>query len=217
MATTTMHRAVAGASVLLLLTGCVPTRELPPVTPTEAELEQWVTRSDGLLWETTGLDDSLRPASIEHQYVESSDWVQWLSICMFERGYNEYDVDKASRMFYSFDPAVEVVETIDWYECQVTYQVNPGEYGLMGGAMHDYLYRYNTSILVPCLEGKGVRVGYVPTLQEAGFDGEYFNWNPYFWLRETFNPDVRKSDRLVYEACPPFPDDPVFDSMREIW
>lgn len=202
--------------MLLLLTGCVPTAPMPSMEPTDSEVEAWLTRQDDWLWDSTSIDDASRPRP-EHVLVESSEWMSLLSDCMTDRGYSAYDSDTTPQLTYVFDHSDDLQERIDWYECQVTYQIDPAEYGLVGGEMLDYLYRYNTTVLVPCLEAHGVSVVDVPTREQAGAGGEFEGWNPYHWMRHLFDPKANPDDRLVYESCPAFPHGSQFDEWRNIW
>lgn len=208
---------LAAIAAALLLSGCVPTAVVPSSKPTDAEVELWATKQDGWLWDSTALDDSLRPASIEHQFVDTEEWIRALSSCMADRGYARYDLSAVPQLLYVFDPVDEPQERLDWYECQAVYQVDPREYDLLGGAMLDYLHRYNTRVLVPCLEVHGVHVEYVPTRDEAAFGGEFSGWNPYNWMRQSFDPATSAKDRLVFESCPVYPQASYFDEMRRLW
>lgn len=211
-----MRRVLAALAVLLLLTSCVPVREVPPPDPTEAEVEAWASDLDDWLWQESSLDDSLRPP-ITHLFTTGAEWIDAVSGCMRDRGYTAYDPSTAGTVLYTFDPDNPDAENLDWYECQATYQADPMESGLMGGEMLDYLYRYNTRVLVPCLETHGIDVVDVPTREQAGFLGDFTGWNPYYWMRHRFDPDTNLEHRLVFESCPAFPSAEYFDDVREIW
>ena len=208
---------LAVLAVLLLLAGCVPTREIPQAEATDAEIESYMSSVDDSLWATAQLADRFRPPIVEHVVINQGEWVSSLAGCMNYLGYAEYDDELAGSLAYVFNLSDPVAERVDWYLCQATYQVDPRDYGLMGGEMLDFLYRYNTSVLVPCLEGHGVHVANVPSREEAGLGGPFQGWNPYYRLYQSFDPKNSARDRHVFESCPAFPEAEQFDAMRPVW
>jgi len=212
-----MGRALLAIAVLLLLTGCVPTREIPPAGATDAEVETYMTTIDDSLWATAQLADQLRPPVVEHVFIDQEDWFSTLTGCMTDLGYSGYDVESVGGRLYVANLNDPEAERIDWYVCQATYQVDPRAYGFMSGDMLDFLYHYNTTVLVPCLEGHGVHVSDIPSPTEAAIGGSRAGWNPYYSMYETFDPKVSNRDRNVADSCPAFPVGEQFDGMRPVW
>jgi hypothetical protein len=211
-----MRAALAILAVALLLTGCVPTREIPTTEPTEEEYLLWLDGNADSAWNVLGLDDDLRPPKPEYVYTAPADWPATIVRCMNARGYENYVSDD-----FSVSPGSGLAseqEQIDFFDCQTTYQVDPRLYGIFGGEMLEYLYDYNRSVLVPCLEAHGVEVEIVPPREEAAVvGGDYQGWNPYYWMYDRFDPVNDARDRYIYESCPPYPKHEALDNMRQIW
>lgn len=211
-----MGRVIAAIAVLLLLTGCVPTREVPTSGPTDAELQKFLDQQVDFLWVNSGLPDEQRPANPEPTFIGAEDWAVSLATCMNDLGHDNYVAEDNG---LSTSPAVgDAEESLDWFLCQATYQFDPAQYELWSGAQLDYLYDYNRSVLVPCLEAHGEAVTFAPTREQAAtVGGEFSGWNPYFWNWENFSPKTSARDKHISESCPPFPAGEPFDEMREIW
>jgi len=208
-------RILALVAAAMLLTGCVPTREIPTGGPTERELQAVIDRSIDFAWDDAGLPDELRPADPEIVLINMGEWADSLAECMTARGFEGYEASGGGLQIGECRD--DQKEALNWYLCQATYQVDPSVYGLLGGATLDYLYDYNLTTLVPCLETHGVAVTFAPTRKEAAsIIGEYSGWNPYYSMMQRFDPTVNERDRLVYEACPPFPPGKQFEGYR-IW
>lgn len=210
-----MAALAALAASALLVTGCVPTREIPPARPSESDLELYIQRDIDDQWEFLGLRDELRP-EIEVEIVSVEDWPRAVADCMNELGYDGYRAESGG--FTSTGGLRDERESIAWYSCFAGHQFDRGESGMISSASLDYLYDYYVTTLVPCLQSHGISLHFVPTRSEAGtLTGDYAGWNPYYEISETFNPTTREWDRFVYDECPPFPKGEAFDPYREIW
>lgn len=211
-----MAAAAAIAVAALLLTGCVPTREIPTAGPTEEEYDLWLGANADSYWAALGLDDDLRPPQPEYIFTEPEEWAVAIVRCMNTRGYENYVNDNNAVLSGEGPPSQQ--EQIDYFDCQTTYQVDPREYGFFGGEVLEYLYDYNRTMLVPCLEAHGIDVEIVPPREEAAVvGGDYQGWNPYYWMYERFDPINNARHKYIYESCPPFPAGEAFDPLRDIW
>ena len=208
--------ALVLACCALLLWGCVPTRAAPSGPPTQADYDQFVQRAMDQYWRDTGLPDRLRPPDPTVEYLGTDDWTVVLSSCMVEKGFSDY-ADTGNGLVIG-DFTADQEENIAWYLCQSTHQWNPADYSLLSSEQLEYLYDYNRSTLVPCLEAHGYDVEFAPTREEAGtYSGPYAAWSPYYSLGLTFDPTTDAADRRLLDTCAPFPVGEAFDPYRDMW
>jgi len=207
--------AIAAAAISLVLTGCVPTREIPSGEMSDEDTQLVLERNMNWFWEELQLDDAKRPPDPTVEYIAPDQWATVLSQCMTDRGFDDYVESGGGLQLGNY--LADEEESIAWYLCQSTYQSDPREFGGFNTSQLEYLYDYNRDILVPCLEGHGINVDTAPPRSQAArIDGDSVGWSPYYFLRSTFDPLNDAQDRRIYEACPPFPPGEPFDGFH-IW
>ena len=191
-------RPLALAAVLLVvLSGCVPTRPLPP-QPTGAELDELIALELDLQWQFLGLTpDSPRP-TVERIRIVSNDEAEAVHTkCIVDAGYETYGTSAATAANASN------FERLALYICAAQYPVAPSNLNLYSEEQLSYLYDYFETTVIPCLKAADVAVEDIPTRAEyiEGSRGKVYAWLPYGSLEHT------PLDRyVVVEKCPAYPD-----------
>lgn len=191
---------VAVAASTLLLAGCAETRQAPPSGVSDAELAEYHDYMGSRMWEFTGLPQSMRPEVVP-QIVEVEEWSERMEGCG-----DTGAVANAAGL-----QAAAILE----YRCRMSYQLASERLGLLNEAQLDYLYDYYQDTLVPCLRIRGVELPEILTRDEAVDIGRFgaFPWNPYNAMPDFVRGDVQ--DAALWQDCPAFPPDAVFDRFWE--
>ena len=193
-----MRRLALAAALLVLLSGCVPTRALPP-QPTGDELDSLLALELEYQWQYVGLTpDSPRPTVERIRLVSMTEAEAVHKKCMTDAGYDSYSSGTAA-VFGSTN-----FERLALYTCSAQYPVAPSNVNLFSEAQLRYLYDYYETSVIPCLRAAGVLVGDVPSLEEFVETANaqlYSMWSPYAALTGSY------LDSYIYsERCPNYPD-----------
>lgn len=182
---------------LVLLTGCMPTRPLPP-QPTGAELEELIALELDLQWQFLGLTpDSPRPTVEQIRVVSNEEAEAVHTECIIEAGYEDYGSPTATAA------NADTFERLALYICAAQYPVAPSNLNLFSEVQLSYLYDYFSTTVIPCLRAADVAVDDVPSREEfiEGSRGKIYAWLPYGSL------DHSPLDRyMILEKCPAYPD-----------
>ena len=185
------------ALLLVVLTGCVPTRALPP-QPSGAELDELIALELDLQWQFLGLTpDSPRPTVQQVRIVSNEEAEAVHTECIIEAGYESYGSRTATAATASN------FERLALYICAAQYPVAPSNLRLFSREQLSYLYDYFESTVIPCLKAADVAVDDIPSRDEyiEGSRGKIYAWQPYGSLENT------PLDRyVVVEKCPAYPD-----------
>ena len=193
-------RLFAVATLLLvLLSGCAPTRAMP-AQPTGDELDALIARELDYQWQYVGLTpDSPRPAVQRIRIVSMDEAEAVHKKCMTDAGYEEYS-NGAAAIFGSSN-----FERLALYTCSAQYPVPPSNLDLFSQEQLTYLYHYYRTDVIPCLRAAGVPVPDVPTQQEFVADAHgqlfYSAWSPYGGLTGSI-----LDGYMSFERCPNYPD-----------
>ena len=177
------YRVAVAFALLLALTGCVGTREVPP-GPTRADLEAATAARIDLAWLNTGLDGIVeRPAVERIPLAHGDDAFARLADCVTALGYVGFMFSDGPQgfEFQSMEGGIELdTQTkLDFYTCFATAPIPVAvARPTLSGAQLDFLYDYYQEIVIPCLENNGVRVDPVPTRDEYSSD-RFGTWTPY--------------------------------------
>ena len=193
-----MRGLALAAVVLVLLSGCVPTRALPP-QPTGDELDKLLALELEYQWQYVGLTpDSPRPTVERIRLVSMTEAEAVHKECMTDAGYDSYSSGTAA-VFGSTN-----FERLALYTCSAQYPVAPSNMNLFSDAQLGFLYDYYQTSVIPCLRSAGVKVVDVPSLQdfeETANSQLYSAWSPYAELTAS------TLDRYIYsERCPNYPE-----------
>ena len=193
-----MRRLALATVMLVVLTGCVPTRPLPP-QPTGDELDALLALELEYQWQYVGLTpDSPRPTIERIRVVSMNEAEAVHKQCMVDAGYETYSSGTAA-VFGSTN-----FERLALYTCAAQYPVAPSNVNLFSVEQLNYLYDYYVTSAVPCLRAAGVRVPEVPSREEF-VDGAneqlYSTWSPYGGLTGSALAGYIDTDR-----CPTYPD-----------
>jgi hypothetical protein len=192
-----MRPFALAAVLLILVTGCVPTRALPP-QPTGDELDELIALELDLQWQFLGLTpDSPRPAVERVRLVSDNEAEAVHKECIIDAGYENYGSSTATAVNASN------FERLALYICAAQYPVAPSNLNLFSEEQLSYLYDYFETTVIPCLKAADVAVDDIPTRAEYidGSRGKLFAWLPYGSLDNT------PLDRyVVVEKCPAYPD-----------
>jgi len=206
----------AGAGVLVILTGCVPTTSAPPVGDRSGELAHIREVQLDAQWSNLGFAEADRPPDTGFEVVAIEDWARRVAGCMTAAGYENFRAVGGTLQIGKSDPVSEPrAEAIDFFECRAAFQRDLGMDASLTVAQRDYLYDYYQETLVPCLELAGVRIDNAPTREQFAATGAGVGWNPYYALDTSSFGEVSVDGELLAQ-CPSFPKDPIFDAWRVI-
>lgn len=190
-----MRPLALAALLLVALSGCVPTRPLPP-QPSGAELDELIALELDLQWQFLGLTpDSPRPTVAQVRLVADDEAVEVHKQCVLDAGYDGYGTDTAAN--------AGTFERLALYTCVAQYPVAPSNLNLFSKEQLSYLYDYFESTVIPCLRAADVPVEDIPSRDEyiEGSRGKVYSWTPFGALENT------PLDRyVVTEKCPAYPD-----------
>ncbi len=191
-------RPLALATLLLvMLSGCVPTRALP-APPIGAELDELIAAELDLQWQYVGLTpDSPRPTVERIRIVVGAEAEAVHNQCMIDAGYDEYGTDTSTYF------GASNFERLALYTCAAQYPVPPSALGLFSVEQLDFLYDYYETSAVPCLKASNVPVDEIPSREEYlnPPPGQFFAWSPYGALR-----GEPLGDYVSQVKCPYYPE-----------
>lgn len=194
-------RLTAAVCLAASLGGCANALTPPPQVGLSAEeREQARAQWNDDWWESTGLDDELRPDETPVQVASSVEWSAAFAGCMNDKGFDQYTVQSGGLEVQGNLPATPEFELAN-YTCSVRLE-HPGRFeGLLGPVEAGFRYEYFQDSLVPCLAMRGIELFDVPTRKE--FFETYGSWNPY-WSVEEDDAQVAYTVETA-AACSPVP------------
>lgn len=156
-------RVVAGvalAASMVAVGGCASARVPAPLSA--VEVEEYERQHADQLWQSTGLDESLRPAVELIVFVDADDQPDLFNECVNERLTGEL---------------TEAEFGIALYVCDQTYPLAPKDRGYFSADQNQAIYDYFQKTLVPCYEAHGAQIAFAPPRQEH-IDTGYLIWHP---------------------------------------
>lgn len=173
-----MKRLAVALVLLVGLTGCVQSRQLPPA-PTAEELGVLDARVRDIQWQYLGFTpDSPQPAVTFLGYVDPEETTETYVECMVDAGFVDYDP------FASGNGTADVNETLALFVCISERPLEPRYYNLFTTRQLEFLYDYYQESVIPCLRGAGIEIGTIPTREQFTTPlrgGGTYLWSP--WQR----------------------------------
>ena len=171
-----MKRLAVALALLVVLTGCVQSRPLPP-KPTEAELALLNARVEDIQWQYLGFTPGDPRPDVEFvEYVDPDATAGTYADCMIGAGFPDYDPYATAND--------DVGQTLALFTCVSAYPLEPRYYNLFTTRQLEFLYEYYQEAVIPCLRGAGLDLGSIPTREqftEPLRGGGAYLWSP--WQR----------------------------------
>jgi len=210
----TSWKVLVIAFVLLLLSGCaaapasapaatpIPAPTPPVLSDTDrqtlAEKAQTTLRAD-LVSTYPGVDV---PTVTRERFLRLNETAPVISACMTAEGFPSYATLDEGVAGYGL-PGQEQAKAIATYVCGTRFPLDPKYSVPLNESQITYLYEYQTTVLVPCLDFNHIRVDPEPTLQEFiesyHVDGATAVWQPYAHVVAGALGDG------IYKRCPQTP------------
>ncbi len=174
-------RAVVAVIVLaLVLTGCVPTRPVPP-SATDEEIAALLEERIDRVWEGTGLEGTTDRPDVESDTAEAVSGVEFVD-CMTANGFEDGWGMRESGLDLRLAPVgagpLRDEHQLAFYECfaRFPFLTFTTRGGVVTDDQTDFLWTYYSDNLVPCLALHGYPLELPP---RADFSVADHLWSPY--------------------------------------
>jgi hypothetical protein len=194
--------ALAALAGILLLTGCVQARDVPPAA-TDADLESYLDGREDLAWQNLGLADRYDRPEGERVVLPRAEYFDASFACLepvMPTTWGSSDGPEGPQLAPIEGVTYSAATKLAWFTCLTRYVIDPRpEGGFLTPAQQDYLYDYYQDWLVPCLADHGYAMFDVPE-REAFVAAPGVSWNPYYASN-----DIRSEEdfEAAREACGP--------------
>jgi hypothetical protein len=174
-------------AIALMVAGCSHDESLTmPATPPMSAEQKAAAYSAALdaRWDdvSSQYPSAVRPSADRVRYVTPGEMPSIMAECISAAGFEATDTtDSDGPSFSASSPdGQEQALAVAWYVCDAQYPVDPEYTQPLSADEIAFMYRYNSSVLLPCLRDLGLEVDDAPSQQSyVETFGTADGWYPY--------------------------------------